>query len=151
METYRTQIIETSAALASISLRAALEFLRATPAAVQVLEPAELRAWGEMGRRLAMSDNESAASFFAAGVEPLRDVPEELLPAIFALCTRQMVLSTSVARETFQTLPAIVKEIADINTSRAILDIANEVARRSAKHSTEFINASVDVSRALRG
>ena len=151
METYRTQIIETSTAIASISLRAAVEFLRATPAAVQVLQPAELRSWGEMGRRLAMSDYESAASFFNAGVEPLRVVAEELRPAIFALCSRQMVLSTSVARETFQSLPSIVKEIDDINTSRAILDVATEIARRSAKHSTEFINASVDVSRDLKG
>ena len=151
METYRTQVLETSTAIASISLRAALEFLRAAPAAGQVLQPAELRAWGEMGRRLAMSDYESAASFFGAGVEPLRDVPEELRPAIFALSTRQMILSTAVARETFQSLPAIVAEIDDVNTSRAVLDIATEIARRSAKHSTEFINASVAVSRVLRG
>ena len=150
METYRTQILESSTAIASISLRAALEFLRATPAAVQVLQPDELKAWAEMGRRLAMSNFESAASFFAAGVEPLRDVPEELRPSIFALCARQIVLSTSVARETFQSLPAIVKEIDDVNTSRAILDIATEIARRSAKHSTEFINSSVNVSRGLR-
>ena len=150
METYRTQILESSTAIASISLRAALEFLRATPAAVQVLQPDELKAWAEMGRRLAMSDFESAASFFAAGVEPLRDVPEELRPSIFAVCARQIVLSTSVARETFQSLPAIVKEIDDVNTSRAILDIATEIARRSAKHSTEFINSSVNVSRGLR-
>jgi nitric oxide reductase NorD protein len=150
VETYRTQIIETSTAIASISLRAALEFLRAAPAAVQVLEPAELRSWGEMGRRLAMSDYESAASFFAAGVEPLRDVPEELLPAIFALCTRQMALSTYTARESLQSLPSMIAEIDDVKTSQVILDIATEIARRSAKHSTEFINKSVEVSRALR-
>jgi nitric oxide reductase NorD protein len=151
VETYRTQIIETSTAIASISLRAALEFLRAAPAAVQVLEPAELRSWGEMGRRLAMSDYESAASFFAAGVEPLRDVPEALLPAIFALCTRQMALSTYTARESLQSLPSMIAEIDDVKTSQVILDIATEIARRSAKHSTEFINQSVDVSRVLRG
>jgi hypothetical protein len=151
LENYRTQIIETSTAIASISLRAALEFLRAAPAAVQLLEPAELRAWGEMGRRLAMSDYESAASFFAAGVEPLRTVPEELLPSVFALCNRQMVLSTAVARETFQSLPSIIAAIDDVNTSRSILDVATEIARRSAKHSTEFINASIDVSRVLNG
>ena len=149
METYRTQILETSTAIASISLRAALEFLRATPAAVQILQPAELRAWGEMGRRLAMSDYESAASFFAAGVEPLRNVPEDLLPGIFVLASRQMVLSTLVARETFQSLPPMIAEIGDVQTSRAILDIATEIARRSAKHSTEFINTSVEVSRVL--
>jgi nitric oxide reductase NorD protein len=149
LETYRTQILESSTAIASISLRTALEFLRAAPAAVQVLQPAELRAWADMGRRLAMSDYESAASFFAAGVEPLRDVTEELRPALFALCARQIVLSTSVARETFESLPGILKEI-DVETSRAILDIATEIARRSAKHSTEFINSSVAVSRFLR-
>jgi hypothetical protein len=149
LETYRTQIVETSTAIASISLRAAVEFLRAAPAAVQVLQPAELRAWGEMGRRLAMNDYDSAASFFAAGVEPLRKVPEELRPPIFALCTRQMVLSTAVGRESLQSLPSLIAEIGDVNMSRAILDIAIEIARRSAKHSTEFISTSVDVSRVL--
>jgi nitric oxide reductase NorD protein len=150
LENYRTQIIESSTAIASISLRAALEFLRAAPAAVQVLQPAELRSWGEMGRRLAMNDYESAASFFAAGVEPLRAVPEELLPAIFALCSRQMVLSTVLARESLESLPSIVAEIDDVDISHSVLDIATEIARRSAKHSTEFINAAVDVSRVLR-
>jgi nitric oxide reductase NorD protein len=150
VETYRTQILETSTAIASISLRAALEFLRAAPAAVQVLQPAELRAWGEMGRRLAMSDYESAASFFAAGVESLRSVPEELRPAIFTLSSRQMVLSTAVARETFQSLPAIIAGIDDDAASRAILETATEIARRSAKHSTEFINTSVDVVQFLK-
>ncbi len=64
-------VLETSAAIASISLRAGIEFLRAAPAAAHILQPAELRSWGEMGRRLAMADYESAASFFAEGVETL--------------------------------------------------------------------------------
>ncbi len=150
MDTSKTQILETSASIASISVRAALEFLRAAPAAGQVLQPAELRAWGEMGRRLAMSDYESAISFFAEGVESLRDVPQELRPAIFELCTRQLVLSTAVARETLHSLPAIVAAIEDSGLLHSILQIAIEIARRSAKHSTEFINASVDVSRVLK-
>jgi hypothetical protein len=61
-------VVETSAAIASISLRAGIEFLRAAPAAAQILQSAELRSWGEMGRRLAMTDYESAANFFAQGV-----------------------------------------------------------------------------------
>lgn len=150
MDTSKTQILETSASIASISVRAALEFLRAAPAAAQVLQPAELKAWGEMGRRLALSDYESAISFFADGVESLRDVPQELRPAIFELCTRQLVLSTAVARETLQSLAAIVSAIEDIGVLHSILEIAIEIARRSAKHSTEFINASVDVSRVLK-
>ena len=46
--------LETSAAIASISLRAGIEFLRAAPAAAEVLEAAELRSWGDLGRRLAL-------------------------------------------------------------------------------------------------
>jgi nitric oxide reductase NorD protein len=151
VDTSKTQLFEISASIASISVRAALEFLRAAPAAAQILQPAELRAWGEMGRRLAMSDYETAISFFAEGVEQLRDVPQELRPAILELCTRQLVLSTAVARESFQSLPAIVREIDDVAVLQSVLEIAIEVARRSAKHSTEFINASVDVSRVLKG
>src|SRR3569832_1639928 len=63
-------VLETSAAIAAISLRAGIEFLRAAPAAAQILAPAELRSWGEMGRRLAMANYESAIAFFAEGVEP---------------------------------------------------------------------------------
>lgn len=151
MDPHKTQILETSASIAAMSVRAALEFLRAAPAASQVLQPAELRSWGEMGRRLAMSDYESAVTFFAEGVEPLRDVPPELHAAIFELCARQMVLSTSVGRETLQSFPAIAKEIDDLVVLRSILEIATEIARRSAKHSVEFVNASVEVSRVLSG
>jgi hypothetical protein len=43
-------VLETSAAIAGISLRTGIEFLRAAPAAAQVLQPAELRAWGEIDK-----------------------------------------------------------------------------------------------------
>jgi nitric oxide reductase NorD protein len=142
-------IVETSASIAAISLRAGIEFLRAAPNAAQVLASTELRAWGEMGRRLAMSDYETAVSFFVGGVEELRDVPRELLPAIFTLCSRQMVLSTSIGRETLQRLPEIIEGIGDVAVVATVLEVATEIARRSAKHSNEFLNASPEVSAAL--
>src|SRR5437879_536719 len=55
--------IETSAAIAAVSLRASIEFLRAAPEVARMLEPAELRAWGELGRRLTMQDIETGATF----------------------------------------------------------------------------------------
>src|SRR5919206_4236024 len=61
--------LETSAAIAGISLRASIEFLRAAPEAARILEAEELRAWGEMGRRLAMGDAETGVAFFASGVD----------------------------------------------------------------------------------
>jgi nitric oxide reductase NorD protein len=143
-------VLETSASIAAISLRAGVEFLRAAPAAAHVLQPAELRAWGELGRRLAMTDYESAASFFAEGVEALRNVSTGLRPAIFVLCTRQMVLSTSVGRETLHAFPALATEINDDELLLSILDVATEIARRSAKHSTEFLNAGAVVARELK-
>jgi nitric oxide reductase NorD protein len=143
-------ILESSASIASISLRAGIEFLRAAPAAARVLQPAELRAWGEMGRRLAMSDYETAVSFFIAGVDDLQTVPAELLPAIFTLSSRQMVLSTSIGRETLHLLPQIVTEIADTGFMSAVLEVATEIARRSAKHSAEFLQNSTHVFEALK-
>ncbi|HEX5602873.1 MAG TPA: hypothetical protein VFX63_09995, partial [Pyrinomonadaceae bacterium] len=143
-------VLETSASIAAISLRAGIEFLRAAPAAAHVLQPAELRSWGEMGRRLAMTDYESSATFFAEGVEALQTVSLELRPPIFVLCTRQMILSTAIGRETLHSFPALAAEIDDDDLLRAILDVATEIARRSAKHSAEFLNAGGTVSHALK-
>ena len=143
-------VLETSASISAISLRTGIEFLRAAPAAAHVLQPAELRAWGDMGRRLAMTDYESAASFFAEGVEALGTVSPELRPSIFVLCTRQMILSTAVGRETLHSLPALAAKINDDELLRAILDVATEIARRSAKHSAEFLNTSGTAARALK-
>lgn len=143
-------ILETSASIAAISLRAGIEFLRVAPAVAHVLQPAELRAWGEMGRRLAMSDYETAISFFVAGVEELKDVPPVLLPAIFTLCTRQMVLSTTIGRETLTSAPQLVADIHDTALVAAVLEVATEIARRSAKHSAEFLRASAHVTEVLK-
>src|SRR5919202_2444772 len=68
-------VLEVGAQLAPVSLRACGEFLRAAPEAAQVLDAAELRAWGELGRRLANADTETGAQFFAAGVAPVPDAP----------------------------------------------------------------------------
>ena len=143
-------ILETSASVAAISLRAGIEFLRAASAAARVLHAAELRAWGEMGRRLAMSDFETAVSFFVAGVEDLQSVPKDLLPAIFTLCTRQMTLSTTIGRDTLASIPQLVAAIGDTDLFAAVIEVATEIARRSAKHSAEFLNASPHVTETLR-
>ena len=142
--------LETSAAIASISLRAAVEFLRGVPAASQILGASDLKLWGELGRRLAMGDYESAAMFFGEGVEKFRDVPRTLHADIFQLCVRQMSLSTSVGRETFQLTPMLVAAVDDESFFRAVLVVATDIARRSAKHSCDFLKHSSEVAEALR-
>jgi len=143
-------VLETSAAIAAVSLRAGIEFLRAAPAAAEVLQPAELRSWGEMGRRIAMSDFETSTTFFCEGVDRLRNIPSQTQSAIFQLCSRQMILSSAVGRETFRIIPALASAIADNGLFQSVLEVAAEIARRSAKHSSEFLNASENVTRALK-
>jgi hypothetical protein len=141
--------IETSAAIAAVSLRASVEFLRVAPDAAQLLEPAELRAWGEIGRRLTMADIDAGVSFFSFGVNDLAKVPSVVRPFVFQVCSRQMILSAATAVETFRHAPALAATVGDAETLRTIYEIAAAIARRSAKHSAEYLNAAPSVVAAL--
>jgi hypothetical protein len=141
--------LETGAAIAAISLRAGIEFLRAVPAAAEVLEAAELRSWGDLGRRLALGDAENAITFFAAGVAELKDLPANIHPLVFQLCSRQITLSSQIAIETFRNLPALANTISDPIQLAALIDVASEIARRSAKHSAEFLKQTPAVLEGL--
>ncbi|MGB7921627.1 MAG: VWA domain-containing protein [Pyrinomonadaceae bacterium] len=142
--------LETSASVAGVSLRASIEFLRAAPEAARVLEAGELRAWGEIGRRLAMGDVETAVSFFTEGVEELSRVPREVRPLIFQVCARQLTLSSSVATETFRRAPLLAQSITDAGLLRSIFEVAAEISRRSAKHSADFLNATPRLAKRFR-
>ncbi|MCA1592593.1 MAG: VWA domain-containing protein [Acidobacteria bacterium] len=134
--------LEVSAGLAGVSLRVSMDFLRAVPEAARVLEADELRAWGELGRRLAMADVERGAAFFASGVGELREVPREARPLLFEVCARQMTLSTSIALETFALAPEIARAVDDAELLRSIFEVALEIAHRSARHSADFLAAT---------
>jgi len=134
--------LEASATIAGVSLRASIEFLRGAPEAAHTLEASELRAWGEMGRRLAMGDVETAISFFVAGVNDLRTVPPATRALVFRLCARQMTLSASIATETLRKVGPLAQTIDNPEALRSVLEIAAEIARRSAKHSADFLAAS---------
>jgi nitric oxide reductase NorD protein len=136
--------LEVSAGLASLSLRVGLEFLRAAVGAAQVLEAAELREWGEMGRRLAMADVETGANFFRAGVAELLAVPQAARPALFQVCARQLPLSTSIATETFKRAPELARAAPNDELLTTTFEVALEIARRSARHSADFLAASFD-------
>ncbi len=141
--------LEVSAGLAGVSLRASMEFLRLVPDAGRVLEAEELRAWGEMGRRLAMADVELGTNFFAAGVAELEVVPRGARPPLFQVCARQMTLSSSIALETFRRAPELARVVGDEELLRSIYEVAMEIARRSAKHSADFLNATPLVAERL--
>lgn len=134
--------LETSATIAAVSLRASIEFLRAVPRVAKIFDPAELRAWGELGRRLAMSDVETGVSFFTAGAGEFAKVPPAVRPFVFQVCARQMILSATTAAETFRDAPTLAEKVSNYELLRSIYEVAAAISRRSAKHSAEFLNAT---------
>ena len=141
--------LEISAALAGVSLRVSREFVEAVPKAAKILSADDLRHWGELGRRLAMGNADTGAKFFTAGVGGLRNVPEAARAAVFQICTRQLVLSSSIALDTFKLVPPIAAEIGDEKLFADILNLAAEIAQRSAKHSAEFLENTPAVAKAI--
>jgi nitric oxide reductase NorD protein len=145
----RRAALEVSAALAGVSLKASREFVAAVPAAADVLSADDIRLWGELGRRLAMGSADSGAKFFADGVEDLRAVPKKARPLVFQICTRQLVLSSSIALKTYHAIPALAQDINDDELLTDVLKLALDIANRSAKHSAEFIQKTPPVAEAL--
>ncbi|MGI9035045.1 MAG: nitric oxide reductase activation protein NorD [Pyrinomonadaceae bacterium] len=146
----RLVALEMSASLAGVSLRASREFVEAAPRAAKILAADDLRAWAEMGRRLAMANADAGVEFFADGVADFKQIPEAARARAFQICTRQLVLSSSIALETFREIPALAKNISNPDLLSDILKVANEIAQRSAKHSADFLKSTPQVAAALR-
>jgi nitric oxide reductase NorD protein len=142
--------LEASASLAGVSLRVSREFVEAVPKASKILSADDLRAWSEMGRRLAMVDVESGVKFFSRGVSDFKKVPEKARSIIFQICTRKLVLSSSIAFETFENIPELTKKVADDELLTDILRLALEIAQRSAKHSADFLKHTPQVTQKLK-
>ncbi len=146
----RRVALEMSAALAAISLRVSREFVEAVPRASNILSADDLRNWGELGRRLAMGSAATGVSFFAGeGIENLAGVPESARALVFQICTRQLILSSSIALETFALVPALAEQVNDDELLTEILELAVEIANRSAKHSADFLQKTPLVASAL--
>ncbi len=145
----RRAAVEISAALAGVSLRVSRDFVEAVPAAAKVLSADDLRAWGELGRRLAMGNAETGTRYFAAGVDHLKAIPAEAVPFVFQICTRQLVLSSSISLESFEMIPGIAAGISDDHLLTGILRLAVDIANRSAKHSSDFLKQTPPVAESL--
>jgi nitric oxide reductase activation protein len=142
--------LEMSATLAGVSLKVSREFVEAVPKAAKVLSADDLRNWAEMGRRLAMGNSDLGVKFFLRGVSDLRLVPQNARPLVFQICTRQLVLSSSIALETFKLIPKLAKDVNDDELLSEILQLASEIANRSAKHSADFLQKTPDVAFGLK-
>ncbi|MGI8494692.1 MAG: hypothetical protein ACR2L1_05180, partial [Pyrinomonadaceae bacterium] len=142
--------LEASASLAGVSLRVSREFVEAVPKAAKIFSADDLRSWAEMGRRLAMANADLGADFFSGGAESFKLIPEKARSLVFQICTRQLVLSSSIALETYQSIPALAAEIADDALFTDILNLALEIAQRSAKHSADFLKSTPQVAESLK-
>ena len=145
----RRVALEMSAALAAISLRVSREFVEAVPRAAKVLSADDLRSWAELGRRLAMGKAGTGVLFFSSGVERLAHVPEPARDLTFQICTRQLILSSSIALETFAAVPGLARDVDDDHLFNEIMQLAVEIANRSAKHSADFLLKTPQVAAAL--
>jgi len=145
----RRAALEIAASLAGVSLRVSREFVEAVPKAAKILSADDLRHWGELGRRLAMGNADTGAKFFTDGVGALKPVPDEARSAVFQICTRQLVLSSSISLETFKLVPKIASDIGDDQLFADVLNLAAEIAQRSAKHSSEFLENTPAVAKVL--
>ncbi|HEX6184656.1 MAG TPA: hypothetical protein VFZ44_12300, partial [Pyrinomonadaceae bacterium] len=131
--------LEVGLGLAALKLRAGVEFLRAVPEAARVLDAEELRAWGDMGRRLSMADAETGTAFITSGTSELASVPRGARLLLLQVCARQLSLSTSFALETYRQAPEVARAVGDAELLRRVFEVALEVARRSARHSSDFL------------
>jgi nitric oxide reductase NorD protein len=145
----RRAALEVSAALAGVSLRVSRDFVEAAPEAAAILSADDIRAWGELGRRIAMGKAESGSKFFEAGVSHLADLPKKAREYLFKICIRQLVLSSSISLETFQFAQQLSAEIADDELLTEVLRLGVEIANRSAKHSSEFLLKTPPVAAAF--
>jgi nitric oxide reductase NorD protein len=146
----RRVALEMSASLAAISLRVSREFVEAVPRASRILSADDMRSWAELGRRLAMGKAATGSAFFAEdGVENLANVPEDARGLVFQICTRQLVLSSSIALETYALIPRLVAEVDDDRLLTDIFQLAVDIANRSAKHSSDFLQKTPEVAKAL--
>ncbi|MGB7068191.1 MAG: hypothetical protein WBD22_01740, partial [Pyrinomonadaceae bacterium] len=147
----RRVALEMSAALAGVSLRVSREFVDAIPRAAKILSADDIRSWAEMGRKIAMGNAEMGVGFFSKGVDGLDNVPPTARKHVFEICTRQLILSSSIALESFNLIPEIALLVDDDDLFGQILKVAADIAGRSAKHSNDFLKVTPAVAAVIKG
>jgi hypothetical protein len=142
--------IDLGIALGAVSLRAALELLRAAPDVAPLLSVDDLRTWGEVGGRLASLNPDVAIEFFDGSAGVLEALPDAKRGLVLQFVARQAVLSNRTAVESFRFAPELVARVDDPRVASEVLAICLELARHSVKHSGELLRAAPDVVAHLR-
>jgi len=131
--------------LAGTNPRAGVEMLKAAPEVSRLVDAADLRVWGEAGKRLAATSSESAVIFFQSSAAILGSIPEDMRSPILRLVNKQAALSANTALEGFRSAPNIINTVSDHENIAQILTICLELARHSVKHSNDLFLAAPQV------
>ncbi len=142
--------VDIGASLVSVSPKIAMDFFKAVQEVSRLLENGDLRAWAEIGKKVALNNAEEASEFFRSSYETLDSMPEPLRPLLVALCSKQIVLSPAAALTTFRNAPRTAASLVDVRYAARLFGIAVEVAHRSVKHSTEVLVAAPQAIAQLR-
>src|SRR5215475_5421004 len=142
--------LDIGASLVSVSLTVAMDFFKAVQEVSDLVDNDDLRAWAEMGRKIALKSAEEASDFFRFSNEVLAALPEGMRTLLIALCSKQIILSEAAALATFRNAPRMVASLGEERSASRLFKIAVEVAHRSVKHSTEVLTAAPQALKALR-
>src|SRR5215468_2013744 len=142
--------VDIGASLVSVSPKVAMDFFKSVQEVSHLVDRDDLRAWAEMGRKIALNSAEEAGDFFRFSNEVLAALPEGMRTLLIALCSKQIVLSPAAALATFRNAPRMVASLGEERFASRLFKIAVEVAHRSVKHSTEVLTAAPQALKALR-
>ncbi len=142
--------VDIGASLVSVSPKVAMDFFKSVQEVSHLVENGDLRAWAELGRKIALNSAEEAGDFFRYSIDILAALPESLRSLLIALCSKQIVLSPAAALTTFRNAPRAVASLGEERFAARLFGIAVEVAHRSVKHSTEVLVAAPQALAALR-
>jgi nitric oxide reductase NorD protein len=131
--------------IAATNLRAAVEFLKAAPDISKLVDPGDIRVWGEAGKRIATTSAETAIEFFQSSASVLAALTEGIRPSVLKLINKQAALSANTAVESFKSSPKIISAIRDYENTSTVLSICIEMARHSVKHSNDLLQAAPQV------
>ncbi len=142
--------VDVGASLMSVSPKVAMDFFKSVPDVAKLLENGDLRAWAELGRRIALNSADEASEFYKHSMVILEALPSRLRTLLITLCSKQIVLSPAAALTTFRNAPRMSESLGDERSAARLFNIAVEVAHRSVKHSTEVLNAAPQALAVLR-
>ncbi|MBI4851201.1 MAG: VWA domain-containing protein [Acidobacteria bacterium] len=134
-------VLDLTTSLAAISLRSSVEFLMVVPEIARTIEQSELRAWGEIGKRLASTNPDSAIEFFHSSLPILNSIAKGFLLRCLTLVSRQAALSTSLALDCFKSFPETLAKFDDPTTTARVLNLCYEVSQHSVKHSCDLLSS----------